>query len=60
MSFGKALEAMKQGKKIRLPEWKGYWYKKNGQVCVHMEDGTENYTPWFQQTIWREDWEVAE
>jgi hypothetical protein len=60
MNFGQAIEIMREGKKVRLPEWKGFWYKKNGQVYVHLEDGTENNTPWFQQTIWREDWEIAE
>ncbi|AGY47945.1 hypothetical protein Plant_23 [Bacillus phage poppyseed] len=57
MTFGEALEIMKKGGKVRLPEWVGYWYKKNGQVVVHLEDGEEVYTPWFQQTIFREDWE---
>lgn len=59
MTFGEAIEVMRKGGKVRLPEWKGYWYKKNGQVIVHLEDGTENDTPWFQQTIWRKDWEVV-
>lgn len=26
MNFGKALEMMKQGAKVKLPSWGGYWY----------------------------------
>lgn len=48
LTFGQALEAIKKGKKVRLPEWIGYWYKKNGEIWVHKEDGEEVNTPWFK------------
>ena len=60
MKFGEALELMKQGKKIRVPEWEGYWFKKNGQIWVHTEDGNEfpqDDISWVNAVIWREDWE---
>ena len=59
LTFGEALEAIKRGKKVRLPEWVGYWYKKNGEIIVHKEDGEEVNTPWFKETIWREDWQIV-
>ena len=37
MKFGLALKAMKEGKKVKLPEWKGYWIwdnKKNLYLCI--------------------------
>ena len=60
LTFGQALEAIKEGYKVRLPEWVGYWYKKNGEIWVHKEDGTEVDTPWFKETVFRNDWQIAE
>lgn len=59
MDFGECIKLMADGKKVRCPEWIGWWYKKNGQICVHMEDGTENYTPWTS-AMFRHDWELVE
>jgi len=59
LTFGEALEYIKAGRKVRLPEWRGWWYKKNGEIIVHKEDGTEVETPWFKETIWREDWQLV-
>ncbi|HHV27416.1 MAG TPA: hypothetical protein GXX63_09500 [Tissierellia bacterium] len=63
MNFGEALELMKQGKKVRVPEWGGWWFKKNGQIWVHTEDGNEipqDDMSWVNSVIWREDWEVVD
>lgn len=63
MNLGKALELMKQGKKARVPEWKGYWFRKNSQIWVHTEDGSEfaqDNMSWVNAVIWREDWEVVD
>ena len=35
MSFADAVLAMKQGKRVRLPWWKGYWYIANGALRIH-------------------------
>lgn len=32
MLFRKAFELMKQGMKVKLPSWAGYWYWSNG-IC---------------------------
>lgn len=39
MNFGKALEALKQGFKIKLPDWKGYWIKEDNTVKMYCKDG---------------------
>ena len=58
LNFGQALEALNEGKKIKVPEWKGYWFKQAGMVKVHTAEGEIIDTPHFQQYIFRTDWEV--
>lgn len=36
MNFGEALEAMKQGKKVKLPSWGGYWCWNEDKQTVEM------------------------
>lgn len=41
MKFKQALELMKQGKKVKLPSWGGYWEydaEKNG-IVIHAKEG---------------------
>ena len=40
MNFGQALEALKNGYKIKLPSWKGYWVKEGDTVKMHCKDGS--------------------
>ena len=35
MSFADAVLAMKQGKRVRMPWWGGYWYIANNTLRVH-------------------------
>lgn len=42
MDFGKALEALKEGKKVKRSHWGGYWFiadKPYGGECVDRETG---------------------
>lgn len=39
MEFSKAFEALKQGEKIKLSHWKGYWQLENGRVIMHCKNG---------------------
>lgn len=39
MVFGKALEALKAGYKVKLPSWVGYWEKEGDTVKMHCKDG---------------------
>ena len=43
MEFKKALELMKQGMKMKLPSWGGYWYwdDEKKTVIMHTKEGKE-------------------
>jgi len=59
MDFGEALKGLNEGKKIKVPEWKGYWFKHAGMVKVMTAEGDVLETPHFQQYIFRTDWEFV-
>lgn len=68
MKFGLALKAMKEGKKVKLPEWKGYWVWDNEKESIFMHcndekevDIRETQDVYFTfSNVAREDWEVVE
>ena len=39
MNFGQAFELMKQGAKVKLPNWAGYWVWENGTIMMHCKGG---------------------
>ena len=39
MEFREALAAMMNGKKVRLPGWKGYWAWEKNTIMLHCEGG---------------------
>ena len=41
MFFKKAFEQMKQGKKVKLPSWGGYWFWNGETIIIHTKDGKE-------------------
>lgn len=43
MKFKRAFELMKNGAKIKLPSWGGYWYwdDEKKTVIMHTKDGKE-------------------
>lgn len=66
MKFLEAYEALKQGAKIKMPEWEGFWVMEDGNIKMHCKDGrvldireTEDidYTLGF---VVREDWILAD
>ncbi|MGM9623199.1 MAG: hypothetical protein ACI3X2_07770, partial [Butyricicoccus porcorum] len=40
MDFDRALEAMKNGAKVKLPAWGGYWYwdREKQTIIIHTKD----------------------
>jgi Protein of unknown function (DUF2829) len=75
MNFGQALEALKQGKKVKRRHWGGYWYKTHVEVPDHEFDNVSYVTPMiiaklkdggyapattYQEDLLAEDWEVVE
>lgn len=66
MRFSEAFEALKQGAKVKCPEWAGFWkwednsikmYCKDGRVLDIRETEDVDYTMRF---ILRNDWEIVE
>lgn len=66
MEFRLAYEALKQGKDIKRPSWKGFWRKENGTITMHCKDGS---TSPFTETedifvnldhIMADDWELVD
>lgn len=43
MRFDKAFKIMKQGSKVKLPSWGGYWFwsKEKQTIIMHTKDGEE-------------------
>lgn len=43
MEFKKAFDLMKQGMKMKLPSWGGYWYWDNEKetIIMHTKEGKE-------------------
>lgn len=40
MNFGQAYKLMKQGHKVKMPDWGGYWCWENGTIMMYCKDGT--------------------
>ena len=65
MTFKEAFEQMKAGKRVKLPEWIGYWFVNNDTVYIHCSDGKcmdirETQTPMITLGfITRDDWEIV-
>ena len=63
MNFKEAYLMMMEGKKIKRPCFKGYWYfnGKTGKIVIHLENGTEitegDFTLTLQNSL-AEDWEI--
>jgi len=60
LDFNQALEALEKGLKVKLPEWIGYWFKKDGKILVHSRTGDTLETPFLDDYKNRTDWEVTD
>lgn len=66
MDFKQALEAMKQGYKVKLPSWGGYWEydaKMNG-IVIHCKEGNVLYNCterllYTAENIISDEWVIA-
>lgn len=73
MNFKEAVQNMEMGFKVRLPEWKGFWFlsaEADGialdtidsfkpYIRVYTKDGETLDTPHFDKYEHRDDWEIA-
>lgn len=60
LSYSEAHAALDSGKKVKLPEWTGYWFKKNDKVMVLTGDGEILTTPHFEKFKDRNDWLITD
>ena len=67
MIFKEAYELLKNGKKVKLPDWKGYWVVEDNTIKMHTKDGrvlsiteTEDVFYTLNLIVNRDDWEVVD
>lgn len=68
MEFKKALKSMKEGAKVKLPTWGGYWYWdfEKETIMMHTKDGEEldirdtNVVEYTTMNICSNEWMIAD
>jgi len=66
LTFGQAIVAMKQGKKIARSLWGGYWTLEeieevtNSTIVATLRSGNRTVATAYQEDILAEDWEVVD
>ena len=66
MIFKNMLRPLREGKKVKLPTWAGYWQKGGNEIMMHCHDGrvlnireSDNIF-WTLENICSDEWEVVE
>lgn len=66
MIFKNMLRPLREGKKVKLPFWSGYWQKDGNEIVMHCHDGrvlnireSDNIF-WTLENICSDEWEVVE
>jgi hypothetical protein len=61
LNFEEAKAALKEGKKVKLPEWTGYWFQNpQGHIQVFTKHGEVLNTPDYDSFGSRNDWQIHE
>ena len=68
MNFKQALEAMKNGKKVKLPSWGGYWYwdSEKETIIMHTKEGKEldiretDRVEYTLANVLSDEWQIAD
>jgi hypothetical protein len=62
LNYDQALQALKNGEKVKLPEWVGYWFRKRNstEIFVHDRFGNILQTPFLEDYRNRTDWEITD
>lgn len=65
MNFNEAYQKMLEGKKIKRPDWKGYWFidSKDNKFKIKLAGGEIKENKFTQETIKNtaaDDWEIVE
>ena len=66
MKFKDMLRPLREGKKVKLSFWSGYWQKDGNEIIMHCHDGrvlnireSDNIF-WTLENICSDEWEVVE
>lgn len=66
MKFKEMLRPLREGKKVKLPFWSGYWQKDGNEIMMHCHDErvlnireSDNIF-WTLENICSDEWEVVE
>lgn len=60
MNQHEAITLLSLGKFVKLPEWQGFWFDKNGEIKVFTYDGKILDSPFLSNYEFRTDWEVTD
>lgn len=62
LNFQEAQAALQSGKKVKLPEWTGFWFKdkKDGVMKVFTKNGEILFTPDIATHGSRNDWQITD
>ena len=66
MKFKEMLRPLREGKKVKLAFWSGYWQKDGNEIVMHCHDGrvlnireSDNIF-WTLENICSDEWEIVE
>jgi len=59
LTYEEAMQALEEGKNVKLPEWTGFWFK-NGSINVYTKTGDVLGTPDHEYHSIRNDWEITD
>ena len=60
LNFEEAMAKLESGQAVKLPEWHGHWFKKDGKILVETRNGDIVDTPYLDSYKDRKDWMVTD
>ncbi len=60
LTFEEAHEALMNGLKVRLPEWRGYWFADENKLVKSLTKDGDIADAWASAYMDRQDWEIAQ
>lgn len=60
LTFEEAHNALMNGLKVRLPEWRGYWFADENKLVKALTKDGNIEDPWASAYMDRLDWEIAQ
>ena len=60
LSYDEAMAALENGQAVKLPEWHGHWFKRDGRILVETRAGEILDTPFLDDYHNRNDWFITD